>query len=57
MDDNLTTGSASIAGMDVSITNDGGSSTWSLGTTVSGVDLTLASSKAFLQHLVLLATQ
>ena len=42
----LTTGSASIAGMDVSITNDGGSSTWSLGTTVSGVDLTLASSKA-----------
>ena len=41
-----TTGSASIAGMDVSITNDGGSSTWSLGTTVSGVDLTLASSKA-----------
>ncbi|MDC1419037.1 hypothetical protein N8264_08295 [Candidatus Thioglobus sp.] len=42
----LTTGSASIAGMDVSITNDGGTSTWSLGTTVSGVDLTLASSKA-----------
>ena len=42
----LTTGSASIAGMDVSVTNDGGSSTWSLGTTVSGVDLTLASSKA-----------
>ena len=42
----LTTGSASIAGMDVSITNDGGSSTWSLGTTVSGVDLTLASTKA-----------
>ena len=41
-----TTGSASIAGMDVSITNDCGSSTWSLGTTVSGVDLTLASSKA-----------
>ena len=41
-----TTGSAAIAGMDISITNDGGSSTWSLGTTVSGVDLTLASSKA-----------
>ena len=41
-----TTGSASIAGMDISLTNDGGSSTWSLGTTVSGVDLTLASSKA-----------
>jgi len=42
----MTTGSASIAGMDISLTNDGGSSTWSLGTTVSGVDLTLASSKA-----------
>jgi len=42
----MTTGTASIAGMDISLTNDGGSSTWSLGTTVSGVDLTLASSKA-----------
>ena len=41
-----TTGSASIAGMDVSITNDAGSSTWSIGTTVSGVALTLASSNA-----------
>jgi len=41
-----TTGSASIAGMDVSITNDGGSSTWSIGTTVSGVALTLSSSNA-----------
>ena len=29
--------------MDVSITNDGGSSTWSIGTTVSGVALTLDS--------------
>jgi len=38
-----TTGSASIAGMDISITNDGGSSTWSIGTTVSGVALTLDS--------------
>jgi len=38
-----TTGSASIAGMDVSVTNDAGSSTWSIGTTVSGVALTLAS--------------
>ena len=36
-----TTGSASIAGMDVSITNEAGASTWSLATTVSGVDLTL----------------
>jgi len=38
-----TTGSAAIAGMDISITNDGGSSTWSIGTTVSGVALTLDS--------------
>jgi hypothetical protein len=41
-----TTGTASIAGMDVSITNDAGSSTWSIGTTVSGVALTLASDNA-----------
>jgi len=34
---------ASIAGMDIDITNDAGSTTWSLGTTVSGVDLTLNS--------------
>ena len=40
---NLTTGSAAIAGMDVSISNDDGSSTWSLGTTVSGVAVTLDS--------------
>ena len=39
--DNLTTGSASIAGMDVSITREGTSTTWSIATTVSGVDLTL----------------
>jgi len=43
VDDDETTGSASIAGMDVSITNDGGATTWSVGTTVSGVDLTLDS--------------
>jgi hypothetical protein len=36
-----TTGSASIAGMDVSITNKAGASTWSMATTVSGVSLTL----------------
>jgi len=42
-DANKTTGSAAIAGMDISITNDDGSSTWSLGTTVSGVALTLDS--------------
>jgi len=40
---NKTTGSAAIAGMDVSITNDDGTSTWSLGTTVSGVAVTLNS--------------
>ena len=43
VDDDEFTGSASIAGMDVSITNDGGSTTWSIGTTVSGVALTLDS--------------
>jgi hypothetical protein len=40
---NVTTGSAAIAGMDISVTNDDGSSTWSLGTTVSGVAVTLDS--------------
>ncbi len=43
--DDVTTVAGSIAGMDVSVTNDGGSTTWSLGTTVSGVALTLASSQ------------
>ena len=43
VDDDEFTGAASIAGMDVSITNDGGSTTWSIGTTVSGVALTLDS--------------
>ena len=38
-----TVGSAAIAGMDISLTNDGGSTTWSIGTTVSGVALTLDS--------------
>ena len=41
----VTTVAGSIAGMDVSVTNDGGATTWSLGTTVSGVALTLASSQ------------
>jgi len=43
--DDVTTVAGSIAGMDVSVTNDGGATTWSLGTTVSGVALTLASSQ------------
>jgi len=38
-----TTGAASIAGMDISLTNAAGASTWSIGTTVSGVALTLDS--------------
>jgi len=41
----VTTVAGSIAGMDVSVTNDAGATTWSLGTTVSGVALTLASSQ------------
>ena len=41
-----TTGSAAIAGMDIAITNDAGSSTWSIGTTVSGIALTLNSDQA-----------
>ena len=41
--DDKTVASASIAGMDISLTNDAGSTTWSIGTTVSGVDLTLDS--------------
>jgi hypothetical protein len=41
--DNKTTGSASIAGMDVSMTNDDNSNSWSLGTTVQGVAVTLDS--------------
>ena len=41
-----TVGSASIAGMDISLTNDGGSSTWSIGTTVAGAAITLNSDKS-----------
>ena len=43
VDADKTTGAVSIAGMDVSVTNDDGSTTWSVATTVSGVDLTLDS--------------
>jgi len=42
-DTDSTSGSASIAGMDVSITNEAGATTWSVGTTVSGIALTLDS--------------
>ena len=41
-----TTGSASIAGMDMTLTNDAGATEWSIGTTVSGVAVTLNSDKA-----------
>ena len=41
-----TVGSASIAGMDISLTNDGGTSTWSIGTTVAGAAITLNSDKS-----------
>ena len=34
---------AAVAGMDIDITNDGGSTTWSVATTVAGADLTLNS--------------
>ena len=42
----VTTVAGSIAGMDVSVTNDAGATEWSLGTTVSGVALTLGSDQA-----------
>ena len=41
--DDKISGTASIAGMDITLTNDAGATTWSIGTTVSGVDLTLNS--------------
>jgi hypothetical protein len=39
----ITSGSASIAGMDVAITNDNSVTAWSIGTTVSGIAVTLNS--------------
>ena len=44
-DSTITTASAAIAGIDMSVTNKGGATTWSLDTTVSGVDLTLTSAQ------------
>ena len=41
-----TTGSASIAGMDISLTNDAGSTEGKIGTTVAGTAVTLNSAKA-----------
>ena len=44
-DTTSTTASAAIAGMDMSVTNKAGATTWTLDTTVSGVDLTLTSAQ------------
>ena len=44
-DTTKTTASAAIAGVDMSVTNKAGATTWTLGTTVSGVDLTLTSAQ------------
>ena len=42
-DTDITTASAAIAGVDLSVTNKAGATTWTLDTTVSGVDLSLTS--------------
>ena len=44
-DTTTTTASAAIAGIDMSVTNKAGATTWSLDTTVSDVDLTLTSAQ------------
>jgi len=44
-DTNKTVLDAAIAGIDMSVTNKAGATTWSLDTTVSGVDLTLTSAQ------------
>jgi hypothetical protein len=41
-----TVGSASIAGMDVTLTNDAGSTEWTIGTTVAGTAVTVGSDKS-----------
>ncbi len=41
-----TVGSASIAGLDITVTNKAGATTWSLATTISGVDITLGDDQA-----------
>ena len=42
-DTTSTTASVALAGIDMNVTNKGGSTTWDLATTVSGVDITLTS--------------
>jgi len=44
-DTTSTTASVALAGVDMNVTNKGGSTTWDLATTVSGIDLTLTSAK------------
>ena len=41
----MTSAGVALAGVDVNVTNSGGSTTWDLATTVSGVDLTLTSAQ------------
>ena len=45
-DGDVTSAAAAIAGMDITVTNDDGSTTWAIGTTVAGTAVTLNSSKA-----------
>ena len=40
-----TTAGVALAGVDMNVTNSAGSTTWDLATTVSGIDLTLASTQ------------
>jgi len=44
-DTTKTTASAAIAGIDMSVTNKAGDTTWDIATTVSGIDLTLTSAQ------------
>jgi len=44
-DTTATTASVALAGVDMNVTNSGGSTTWDLATTVSGIDLTLTSAQ------------
>ena len=45
-DGDSTSAAAAIAGMDITVTNDDGSTTWKIGTTIAGTAVTLNSSKA-----------
>ena len=44
-DTTSTTASVALAGIDVNVTNKAGATTWDLATTVSGIDITLASTQ------------